>query len=458
MAQIFVIDDDPAHLDQLKNLLEKQGHVVHTALQGLAAIKKINKNDEIEIVISSLTLSQGNGNQVLNWLRLHRNHIKVILLSTEEEAQNFTHAEKSKADAFSPKPVTEESLKKAIDLSLEPIGFDSDISYHPDKFGRVDVLDFISQKEIEHPIYVKLSNDNFYLIAHPGDLFAPEEVKKLIEKGIHYIYLKEKDFDHYLDINTQLVKATVLNKKVNFQKKTKTTLHTAELLCEQIRMRGLNDQNFAEVKELFKIYLNNTINEIDAEFYTEMLYSFGRTPYSHCSFSAIIATLLTQVMGWSSEKNSINLILGAYFHDIGMIHYSDELFFKLPTQMTAEEMKEYFHHPIKGAQMLSQLKEVPKEVIDIVQQHHENIFGTGFPKQMKKSSLFPMTRVITAIDYFCEIVQQILFNRENKLEYVLDELQSQNPTYFDESTMLALRCLIKEKKVKNAKLKYEAQS
>ena len=47
---------------------------------------------------------------------------------------------------------------------------------------------------------------------------------------------------------------------------------------------------------------------------------------------------------------------------------------------------------------------MPSDVIQMVQQHHENCAGTGYPMGFKRNRIHPLARLISLADEFCNLV------------------------------------------------------
>ena len=111
-------------------------------------------------------------------------------------------------------------------------------------------------------------------------------------------------------------------------------------------------------------------------------------------------------------------------------------------------------HPYAGARALEPIRTIPKEVATIVAQHHENVHGTGFPKKLLRSDIFPMARIVSFVDEFTErLLEDKPGKRKSPME-VIDQIEKTKSGHFDESAILALRLGLTAPSLSEAKRVY----
>ncbi len=69
--------------------------------------------------------------------------------------------------------------------------------------------------------------------------------------------------------------------------------------------------------------------------------------------------------------------------------------------MTAEEIRLVETHPSRGMEILSRSTSVSDDIVQIVHQHHEREFGTGYPSKLPKGKIHPIAKLIAVSDEFC---------------------------------------------------------
>ena len=80
MARILVIDDEPYILLMLKKMLEKDGHEVDMALNGMEGIKLFEKN-RFDLLITDIIMPEKEGLEIIMELKKENPGLKIIAIS-----------------------------------------------------------------------------------------------------------------------------------------------------------------------------------------------------------------------------------------------------------------------------------------------------------------------------------------------------------------------------------------
>ncbi|MEW6660655.1 MAG: HD domain-containing phosphohydrolase [Thermodesulfobacteriota bacterium] len=91
--------------------------------------------------------------------------------------------------------------------------------------------------------------------------------------------------------------------------------------------------------------------------------------------------------------------VGALLHDLGMTQVP-RLVLQKPGPLEEEEMKLIMRHPLQSCYMIKHLSTLPKDPIVMVQQHHENGDGSGYPLGLSGSSIHPWAKILRIIDSY----------------------------------------------------------
>jgi len=162
------------------------------------------------------------------------------------------------------------------------------------------------------------------------------------------------------------------------------------------------------VDETYMLALTNIKNHYD---YT----------LNHSLNVCVLSTALGYRMGMERKRLS-DLGMAALFHDIGKIFIPEEILTK-PAKLTDEEFEIMKNHPIKGAEMLTQIKrfrKLPVRAIVASLEHHRGIDQSGYPRLFFKKELNLFSKIIAIADVFDamttpRIYQKTPFKRDEAL-------------------------------------------
>jgi DNA-binding response OmpR family regulator len=161
-TKIILIDDEVELLENLKELLQIRGFEVEVATSGDEGIRKIQK-DNYDIMISDISMPDGDGNKVLNYVRSREDLINTpfIFLTAKLEQECQRKGIEDGAENYLMKPISIESLEKAIRAALskkvrreilidkkiqQAVASERKIKYHELRtplFGIVSALEFL---------------------------------------------------------------------------------------------------------------------------------------------------------------------------------------------------------------------------------------------------------------------------------------------------------------------------
>lgn len=119
----------------------------------------------------------------------------------------------------------------------------------------------------------------------------------------------------------------------------------------------------------------------------------------------------------------------AILHDIGKIGIPDNILNK-PDKLTDEEYRLIKEHPIKGAEIVKQVKAL-EPVASIILQHHERWDGKGYPQGLKGEAIPIEARIVSVLDAFDAMTSDRPYRKALPIERVIGELKRCSGTQFD---------------------------
>lgn len=109
---ILVADDDPAICDAVKFMLEEEGYIVDTTVDG-ETIYKMEK-DFPDLLLLDIWMSGQDGREICKYLKkkIHTKQIPIIIVSASRDIASS--AKNAGADAFLTKPFKMEDLLSLV--------------------------------------------------------------------------------------------------------------------------------------------------------------------------------------------------------------------------------------------------------------------------------------------------------------------------------------------------------
>jgi putative nucleotidyltransferase with HDIG domain len=125
---------------------------------------------------------------------------------------------------------------------------------------------------------------------------------------------------------------------------------------------------------------------------------------NHCVNVSILAIALAKHLQLpDAQVEAIGL--GAMLHDVGLSRTPTSILEK-PGPLTPQEMEAVRKHPVDGHSVLKLTKELPPLVLDIVQQHHERVDGSGYPQGLSGEQVSLPVRIVALADAYDSMVSE----------------------------------------------------
>ncbi len=176
-------------------------------------------------------------------------------------------------------------------------------------------------------------------------------------------------------------------------------------------------------------------------------------PTSHIDlkcFSIIMKEIAKQLS--LKETQIVALEYAAMLHDAGKVEIPNDILLKKNQPLTKEELSIIKNHPIKGAEILKDLKML-KPVMPIILNHHEKYDGSGYPSGLKKNQIPIEARIMSVIDAFDAMIFGRPYKERMTLKEAIEEIKKHKGTQFDPKIVDIFLKVIMKKHIKMHLLK-----
>ena len=139
------------------------------------------------------------------------------------------------------------------------------------------------------------------------------------------------------------------------------------------------------------------------------------------------------------ESLLARLEIGGYLHDIGKIGVRDAVLLK-PGELTPEERQAIEEHPAIGLSILEAV-DLPLEVIQFVEAHHERLDGSGYPHGLSGMQVPEVARIAAVADMYDAVTTNRPYRAPMHPEEALALLRSQAGRLLDPRVVQALAAI-----------------
>jgi putative nucleotidyltransferase with HDIG domain len=131
------------------------------------------------------------------------------------------------------------------------------------------------------------------------------------------------------------------------------------------------------------------------------------------------------------------LATGGLLHDIGKLAVRDEVLRK-PAALTEDEFAEIVRHPGAGVTLLDDLGGFDPLVVSLVNDHHERLDGSGYPRGLRGEQISLEARILGVCDVYDALLSPRVYRAAWPHERAIALLRDGAGTEFDRGCIDAL--------------------
>ncbi|QFU74278.1 HD-GYP domain-containing protein [Halioglobus maricola] len=153
--------------------------------------------------------------------------------------------------------------------------------------------------------------------------------------------------------------------------------------------------------------------------------------YQHGISMAVWAAILGRQIGLHRDELE-TLALGCAMCDVGMTQLPADLLSQ-PQALSDQQLRIIHAHPKMGAELVAKNSDVSIEVLAIVENHHERVDGSGYPRGMEGSSIPVLARIAGLVDAYDAMITPRPYAPARTSHEAIQELMDGKGTLFQES-------------------------
>lgn len=417
--KVLVAEDDEILSCLYEMLLKSEiTNSVYLAKDGSMAAKLLSEETGINLVISDFDMPYKNGDSL--YLQDIKNKNIPTLLITGRTRYEIPHLNEfesdSKLNQYLQKPADIPKLlecltsyKNEYRLKLNKTKEYQHTNF--EKYLRINDFTCIPiktlQKYGEHSIdvYIKLHQDKLTKIIAKAN--AQTLDKKMLQdyesKGFLELYLKKEDFLSISNTMIEQIKSNARDKN----KITPTELAGLQLNIsfKNLEQFGISEDQISTVNTILEDTLHTAFSDKNIEVKVKSLMKNYSYHTSHSVLLMYVASNIIKKTNLPYQPTLKKISLAAFFHDLSLDAQAvdSELIEMNPKKEGLSNLeKRLIEHPRQSALLLKKIKtDTFNEVEKIIEEHHENPNGTGYPRGLNAnqigvlSALFILSHEIT---------------------------------------------------------------
>lgn len=303
-------------------------------------------------------------------------------------------------------------------------------------------------------VYTRLSGGQFILVGKKGDTGNLSSLHLMQDEQV-LLYVHEGEYSSVVSYNLNLIEKTLNNDNVSITMKMSLLKGVADSSISELMRKDLYVGSFERCKQITG-FVQETVAQIkDFEKFLDVFSKLPGDLVSHSLSTAIVSLMICEQMDITMKSTLEKVVMGAFLHDIGLKEIPAEILKKPRLQWTEMEVQYYESHPLRGVEILRDIKEIPSDVLSIILEHHENALGMGYPRRLRDIKINPLARIVAVADCFVDLVSETGKEGEKRTpEQAVSYIENSLGQPFNKAAFLALKQILHlshvQKKIRGA--------
>ena len=397
MKNLLIVDDELEITNSLSEYFSEKGFSVSTCGAVDEALD-IYLKKKPDLILSDVKMPGKSGIELYKQCQGNvtpAERIPFVLMTGYSDIIGVEKAFDMGVSELIAKPFDLDSISLVINYLLD---LDSSIGLGS-KYFPVAIQEFMCSKVSDYSIYLKIG-EKFVLVTKTGQEFTEQRIVHFAKKGVSHIYLNADDFAKYTDMQFMIAN-TVSQRPIDLTRKEKLMNHLIQSISQQIIFKEVDQQLFKSSKIAFEAYTQLSLNNTQINTVLSHLVLSAPSMVEKSAVRSMVCSMILSLWRWNSPKVQSRMIMSSLFCDIGLKN-SPELNNKSRIDYTPDDIKQYEKHPMESYKILSQIHEMPEEVLIVALQHHENSSGLGFPQKLNRDKLHAFSKIVHCVDEFID--------------------------------------------------------
>jgi putative nucleotidyltransferase with HDIG domain len=256
-------------------------------------------------------------------------------------------------------------------------------------------------KEAEHfnfNIYTEVEDKVFSVLLKKNEPFNSTTHTFLTSKNDSNVFIKAEDKKLYQEYIEKNITAIIDDPAINLDTKASFINQIASVAMNDLFENEISTENIVHVNSIIDNSIHLILNDNKAMYSMLKVTSYDYYTYTHCIDVAAYAIGFGVFLGLNEYELSI-LGKAAMFHDIGKKEIDHNIIAKNGS-LTYEEFEIVKKHPQLSVKILQELGENDETLLEIIEQHHEKIDGTGYPYGLKDKEIHDFAKIVAICDIF----------------------------------------------------------
>lgn len=298
-------------------------------------------------------------------------------------------------------------------------------------------------------VYLRIKPGHYILIGKKGGISAISSYHAVSKPDVK-LYVRNADYPNVTSSNFSFTEKVLKTPQVATVTKVRYINSLADSVVSDMFAYGVGVGNVESLKRMGG-FIQEAAAQVTA--IDDILASLSSLPNDmarHAMSTAFFSLLIAQEMNITLKAALEKIVLGALVHDVGLREIPSEILKKPRRSWSEAEVQHYESHPLRGVEILKEIPQISNDILLIVNEHHENAMGLGFPRRIRDIKMNPLARIVSLADYVTDMMygsDQVPASRN--LDEIVEYIENILGQPFNKQSFLAFKSLANKQNLIN---------
>ena len=249
-------------------------------------------------------------------------------------------------------------------------------------------------------IYLQI-NGKYLKYKNEGEAIGPKKYDQFLSKDLKEVFILISDIPKFMDwmkaSKEDSINSLVESVGEEHRELVEAREEITEAIYEVFSDREINSAVVEHLQNISENFISKARQMKESSQVLAKLVKHNRSLADHSVNVANISVYLAMALGHSHQMILENVYLGALLHDYGKAKIPANVLDN-PSGSLYQQAIEF--HPIKGAKAARSIKSIKDPVALIVEQHHEQFNGKGFPKGVEGRDIYELSQIVALANHY----------------------------------------------------------
>jgi response regulator RpfG family c-di-GMP phosphodiesterase len=394
MKHFLIVDENFEHIDLLVTCIESRfDNEILVAGTGEEAIFVLENRQDIGAIICDYNTPKGTGGDIYKRYCELGYNVPFILLTGEaledlDEFHDFTRD--AALHRYIQKPYKMNHLIETIE---DLLGDKSDTDEK--KYRKIRAQTYLTVHKTNFAFFVKINDEKMIQINRAGEECS-NQIRKLQDKGLSYIYLLKEDYIKFLSESYSSMSGILVDENADASVEIDAQFDSVDSFHDGLTLLGVPERSLALAQESMNATVSNLekvkgIGPVLAKILSRKGYIQQISLLTN-----YIAVAIAKETKFADARMFEKLSFAAMFMDMSLqsdnhcsvVDIENGDFRK---NFDFGSRTQIFEHTTKSCELLESYMDLPQDIKNIISEHHERPDGTGFPRKLTSTSIKPIS-------------------------------------------------------------------